>query len=474
MQEGRPPDLNRCCYVQGEEFPEGHLLYGIKTFVARGEQIIGENTRTSDTSDDEGEVSGESWRNRERKSNVNKDSQKNIFFCHALTGHLAPVASALLGQDDPLICCADVQDSEQNRHEISRAAQIFMQTQEVCEIEQNRNKSQSRKNTDQVEEVVPPAQNESKTTFPYTAAQKQIVELNVMLTRQDEYLAAITIPENPNQKSEIETIPGQLQRAQQTVDALKQIRATHVRIKNCLVHDLPKQPSEAVCLGYRNRVYEIDLKIRKINDNIAQILSLIYTLQSDRPKTPTVPGIVMGKSEPESYQKRMRSSSPCIPDLDVTRGRGNQIEARFRPPLPANEEEDALETSCIKTQGTETVNAVEKSRNVFLGSVTTTGDDENEGESEFVQYDSGFEDVPETPQAILAKITDFCENMGKDPLDVEQSEIKADFEETMEAFHAFVLSENLELKNISVQTEGWTQTLESCADPENASSTIEG
>ena len=43
----------------------------------------------------------------------------------------------------------------------------------------------------------------------------------------------------------------------------------------------------------------------------------------------------------------------------------------------------------------------------------------------------------------------------------------------MEAFHAFVLSENVELKNASVQTEGSAQTFESCVDPENASSTIE-
>ena len=32
-------------------------------------------------------------------------------------GHLTPAARALLGQDGPLVCCADVQESKQNRHE---------------------------------------------------------------------------------------------------------------------------------------------------------------------------------------------------------------------------------------------------------------------------------------------------------------------------------------------------------------------
>ena len=37
----------------------------------------------------------------------------------------------------------------------------------------------------------------------------------------------------------------------------------------------------------------------------------------------------------------------------------------------------------------------------------------------------------------------------------------------------FVLSENVELKNASVQTEGSAQTFESCVDPANASCIIE-
>ena len=69
---------------------------------------------------------------------------------------------------------------------------------------------------------------------------------------------------------------------------------------------------------------------------------------------------------------------------------------------------------------------------------------------------------------------DQVREVEKDPLNVEQSGVKTDFEEAMEAFHAFVLSENLELKNASVQTEGLAQTFESCVDPENASSTVEG
>ena len=38
---------------------------------------------------------------------------------------------------------------------------------------------------------------------------------------------------------------------------------------------------------------------------------------------------------------------------------------------------------------------------------------------------------------------DQVREVEKDPPDVEQSEVKTDFEEAMEAFHAFVLSENV-------------------------------
>jgi hypothetical protein len=68
---------------------------------------------------------------------------------------------------------------------------------------------------------------------------------------------------------------------------------------------------------------------------------------------------------------------------------------------------------------------------------------------------------------------DQAREVKKDPPDVEQSDVKMNFEEAMEAFHNFILSENVELKNASVQTEGSAQTFESCVDPANASCIIE-
>jgi hypothetical protein len=59
------------------------------------------------------------------------------------------------------------------------------------------------------------------------------------------------------------------------------------------------------------------------------------------------------------------------------------------------------------------------------------------------------------------------------PLAVELRDAKIDFEEAMEAFHAFVLSENVQLKNASTQTEGSTQTFEFCVDPSNAFCIVE-
>ena len=52
-------------------------------------------------------------------------------------GHLTPAARALLGQDGPLVCCADVHESKQNRHEVDGTEQTSKQNQKVCETKQN-------------------------------------------------------------------------------------------------------------------------------------------------------------------------------------------------------------------------------------------------------------------------------------------------------------------------------------------------
>ena len=93
-------------------------------------------------------------------------------------------------------------------------------------------------------------QNETTIVFPSVAAQKQIAELNVLMGRQKEHLCALTIPENQNSNCKSESVTRQLQQAYKTIEALKQIRSTHVHIKNCLVRDMADQQIEGFPRGY--------------------------------------------------------------------------------------------------------------------------------------------------------------------------------------------------------------------------------
>ena len=155
-------------------------------------------------------------------------------------------------------------------------------------------------------------QNETKIVFPSVSAQKQIAELKDLLALQKEHLDAVTTPENQNPNCQNELVARQLQQAHKTVEALKQIGATHVRIKNCLTHDLPERPIEAICLDYWKRSNQIDYEIGKIDDKIASISQLIVTLQSVFPNAK--PSLEVGQNENElsgdGEQKRALSPLP--------------------------------------------------------------------------------------------------------------------------------------------------------------------
>ena len=69
---------------------------------------------------------------------------------------------------------------------------------------------ESLKNIEQVKErVVPPSQNENKTVFPSALARKQIDELKDLLSRQNEHLTTLTIPESTVHGSLVEPISDQ-------------------------------------------------------------------------------------------------------------------------------------------------------------------------------------------------------------------------------------------------------------------------
>ena len=261
------------------------------------------------------------------------------------------------------------------------------------------------------EEDVPSSQNENKTVFPSALAQKQIDELKDLLSRQNEHLTTLTLPENPVHGSVVEPISDQIQRAQQTLDALKQIRATHVKIKNCLAHDLPKQPVEAVCLEYWKTISEIDMELAKIDDEIAKISLLASTPQNGSSKISPVPEIKMSTGEPTVHQKRTRSLSPRMPKFAVAIGRGNRIKSRLRPPLPLIEEEDAPEKPYVQSDENESVTAIEKPQNVFVKAVHAVEGDENENDEEFVNEDSESDEALETPQDVLTKMMNSCNSL---------------------------------------------------------------
>ena len=271
-----------------------------------------------------------------------------------------------------------------------------------------------RNNARVVEEVVPTDQNENKTTFPSIAAQEQIAELNDLLARQTENLATLTAPGEPTHVTKTESISYQLRLAQATNDTLKKMRATHVRIKNCLAHDLPKQPVETVCLVYWKKISEIDCELRKIDDKIAKILSLIFTLQNSCSKTPSVPEIKISQGEPVIHQKRTRSLSPCMPKFAVAVGRGNRIKSTLHPPLPVIEEEDVLGMADTIGSKNKPVAAVEESEHVLVHAVTVVDGERNGAGEEFVYCDSESATELEGPQDVLAKITNLCDTLLKE------------------------------------------------------------
>ena len=211
-------------------------------------------------------------------------------------GHLTPAARALLGQDGPLVCCADVQESKQNRHEVHGTEQTSKQNQKVCETKQN----------------------------------------------------AIPILEFSNQK--------------------------HAKI---FTH---------------NNINSEDPPDR---------------LHDDHPKTPKVPEIKMSQSEPTMHKKRTRSLSPHMPKFAVAVGRGNQIKSRLRHPLPVVEEEDTLKTLCAQREESEPATAIQKSLVVVAESASVAVDGEIAGEN-FVQCNPAFELMPQAPPDALTKITDLC------------------------------------------------------------------
>ena len=189
--------------------------------------------------------------------------------------------------------------------------------------------------------------NETKNVYPSVAAQKQIAELKDLLARQKEHLDAVTAPENQNPVSQNELVTRQLQQAYKTVEALKQIGATHVHMKNCLAHDLPKQPIEAICLDYWKRANQIDHEISKIDDKIASISQLIVTLQSVFPNAKPSPEVRPNENRSNCDGKRTRALSSRPPKFAVAKGRGGVVKSQLRPPLPIIEEEDAPEITSI-------------------------------------------------------------------------------------------------------------------------------
>ena len=253
-------------------------------------------------------------------------------------------------------------------------------------------------------------QNETKIVFPSVSAQKQIAELKDLLARQKEHLDAVTTPEKQNPNCQNELVARQLQQAHKTVEALKQIGATHVRIKNCLTHDLPERPIEAICLDYWKRSNQIDYEIGKIDDKISSISQLIVTLQSVFPNAKPSLEVGQNENEPSGDGEQKRALSPLPHKLAVAEGCEVVVKSQLLPPLPIIEEEAAPETTRTSRDEAKTPADTEITPEAFVGAINEINDDKSKNSEELL-YPNDSEEVLENPQDVLIKIADICDSL---------------------------------------------------------------